>query len=91
MEAMVAGLPIIATDVGDNNFLVKNGFNGYLMPLGDIEEIALKLEVLVRSEELRKTFGSNSNILVTNDFNEEKLLTSYLGLLGKFTTAFSTS
>jgi len=91
MEAMVAGLPIIATDVGDNNFLVKNGFNGYLVPLGDIEEIALKLEVLVRSEELRKTFGNNSNILVRDDFNEEKLLTSYLGLLGKFTTAFSTS
>jgi glycosyltransferase involved in cell wall biosynthesis len=27
MEAMVAGLPVIATDVGDNKYLVKDGFN----------------------------------------------------------------
>jgi len=64
MEAMVAGLPIIATDVGDNRFLVKDGFNGYIVPLQSVDETSRKLEALVNSDEMRKTFGDNSNKLI---------------------------
>jgi glycosyltransferase involved in cell wall biosynthesis len=53
MEAMVEGLPIVATDVGDNSFLVRDGYNGYLLPVRDVEQIALGLEPLVESAELR--------------------------------------
>ena len=49
MEAMLAGLPVIATDVGDNKYLVKNGINGYLVPCGDKNLIVTKLEHLEES------------------------------------------
>ena len=38
IEACSAGLPIIATDVGGVSDVVKDGFNGYLMPYGSSHE-----------------------------------------------------
>jgi glycosyltransferase involved in cell wall biosynthesis len=89
MEAMVAGLPIIATDVGDNGYLVKDGLNGYLVPVQNVDVTVMKLEILVKSEEMRKTFGTNSNNLVSSEFNEEKFIDGYLGLIEKITNAFT--
>ena len=86
MEAMVEGLPIVATDVGDNSFLVRDGYNGYLLPVRDVEQIALRLETLVESAELRYTFGVNSLALISEGFNEGKLLAGYLKLIGQYTT-----
>ncbi len=86
MEAMVEGLPIVATNVGDNRFLVKDGYNGYLLPVKDVEQITLRLETLVKSSELRNTFGMNSLELISESFNEEKLLTGYLQLIGQYTS-----
>ncbi|HQK70484.1 MAG TPA: glycosyltransferase [Bacteroidales bacterium] len=85
MEAMVAGLPIIATDVGDNSFLVKDGYNGYIVDIRDVTAIAMKLELLVRSEELRKRFGLNSRTLIKDEFSEDKLLINYLEIIKRYT------
>ncbi|WP_341876752.1 glycosyltransferase family 4 protein [Defluviitalea saccharophila] len=38
MEAMAAGLPIIATDIRGNRDLISHGQEGYLVPIGDIEK-----------------------------------------------------
>lgn len=86
MEAMVAGLPIVATNVGDNKFLVRQGYNGFLLPPGDIEGIVGKLELLSRSEKMRKEYGKNSRTLVENTFSENILLENYLNLFKKFRT-----
>lgn len=86
MEAMVEGLPIVATDVGDNSYLVRDGYNGYLLPVKDVEQISLRLESLCMSAELRHTFGMNSLALVSERFNQEKLLTGYLELIDHYTT-----
>lgn len=88
MEAMVEGLPIITTSVGDNSYLVKNDFNGYLVPVRNVDETAFRLETLAKSEELRNTFGINSSVLINYDFNEARLLKSYLEYIGKFTNTF---
>ena len=88
MEAMSESLPIIATVVGDNGFLVKSDFNGYLVPTRNIDEITNRLETLARSEGMRRTFGVNSNVLINSDFNEERLLQNYLNYIGRFTGTF---
>lgn len=84
MEAMAAGLPLVATDVGDNRFLVRDGYNGYLVTPGDIPLITMRLESMLKSEDLRIKLGDNSFNLIKNDFSEEKLLTSYLKFINKF-------
>jgi glycosyltransferase involved in cell wall biosynthesis len=78
MEAMVAGLPIVATDVGDNTYLIKDNFNGFIVPKKDISLMVEKLEYLISSEKIRTQFGTNSYSLIRNEFSEEKLLDNYL-------------
>ncbi len=83
MEAMAAGLPIVATDVGDNRHLVKEGFNGFLVPCKDVNLIVNKLEYLMNSESARGELGKNSRSIISNDFSPEKLLDGYMKLLSE--------
>lgn len=83
MEAMAVGLPIVATKVGDNSYLVKDGFNGYLVPCKYVESIVEKLEYLSESEERRMEFGRNSRTIIERDFSQTKFIDSYIGLFSK--------
>ena len=83
MEALVAGLPVVATNVGDNSYLVKDGKNGYLVPCRDVETIVDKLEYLSGSADKRSEFGKNSIKVVETEFSKMKLLNSYLSLFSK--------
>lgn len=80
LEAMVSGLPIVATDVGDNKFLIKDGKNGFLVPCKNVDQIVEKLEYLSTSEDIRREFGNNSRQVLKNEFSKAKLLDQYLKL-----------
>ncbi|MEG8947220.1 glycosyltransferase [Rosettibacter firmus] len=60
MEAMALSLPIVATDVGDNKFLVEDNKNGFLSPIKDYTNISANLFRLIVDSNLRLTFGLNS-------------------------------
>lgn len=47
LEACAAGLPIVATDVGGNREIVREGSNGTLVPAGDETALAQALQALV--------------------------------------------
>jgi glycosyltransferase involved in cell wall biosynthesis len=85
MEAMAAGLPVVATDVGDNRYLVQNGFNGFLVGSRDTEAIVDRLSQLVESQQVRNEFGNNGYEKIVRDFSEEKLFRSYEALLADIT------
>jgi|ERR1035437_182436 glycosyltransferase involved in cell wall biosynthesis len=80
MEAMVAGLPVIATEVGDNGYLIKNRYNGFLVPCRDVNSIVEKLEYLANFDNTRKEFGNNSYRIIKNEFSVEKMTENYLKL-----------
>ncbi len=76
-EAVATGLPVVANDVGGIGELVRDGFNGYLMPPGSpAEEWAGKIRYLKDHPELLERFGRNSRHLA-----EEKLSPSRFGNL----------
>ena len=83
MEAMAAGLPVIATNVGDNRYLIKDAYNGFIVPCKDINLIVEKLEYLTNFENVRNEFGNNSHFLIKNEFSETKLFKSYVKLFSK--------
>jgi glycosyltransferase involved in cell wall biosynthesis len=58
MEAMAAGIPVVASNVGGNPELVEHGTTGFLFPPGDEEQFAAALETLLAQAELRRQFGS---------------------------------
>ena len=84
MEAMVAGLPVVATDVGDSRYLVNDGYNGFIVRCGDIKMIVEKLDWLVNNETGRIDSGANSYSIIRKEFSDYKLLENYLKLISEF-------
>jgi glycosyltransferase involved in cell wall biosynthesis len=84
MEALVAGLPVVATDVGDTRYLVKDRFNGFIVQCGDINTIAEKLDFLANNDNSRIDFGNNSYYIIGKEFSEDKLINNYLKLISEF-------
>jgi glycosyltransferase involved in cell wall biosynthesis len=58
LEAMAAGLPVVASAVGGLAELVVDGETGLLVPSGDADELAAALGRLVADRELRRRMGS---------------------------------
>jgi glycosyltransferase involved in cell wall biosynthesis len=60
-EAMACGLPIIVTNVaGCSDDLVKDGWNGYVIPVQDLDKLSHALEAVVRCPERRREMSANS-------------------------------
>ena len=78
---MNADLPIVATNVGDNNQLVISGENGFLCNIKDTIDIAKQLKRLVISEEERRQMGKASKEILEKNFSTAVFLKSYLKLL----------
>jgi len=57
LEAMAAGLPVIATRVGGNAALIEHGRSGLLVPPGEVAPLRAALASLVADPALRKRLG----------------------------------
>jgi glycosyltransferase involved in cell wall biosynthesis len=57
-EAMATGLPVIATTNAGS--VVRDGMDGFIVPIRDPEAIAGKLELLARDRELRQWMSNNA-------------------------------
>jgi glycosyltransferase involved in cell wall biosynthesis len=85
LESMAAGLPVVATRVGGNRELVRDGETGYLVPPNDEISLAEALERLLNDPTLRSAFGKRAREIARADFGlgrvaeqYEKLYTSLL-------------
>ncbi len=83
MEAMSAGLPVIGTDVGDNRYLIEDGYNGFIVPCMDVQVITDRILYLLDNEEIRKEYGINSREKIEKEFSETELLKHYFELFAK--------
>jgi len=81
MEAMSFGLPIVATDAGDTSYLVKDGYNGYVCPIGDHKQLAEKLKLLIDNYELRRKMSEYSFNYLYKNFSMENFATRYRKLI----------
>ena len=81
MEAMNAALPVVATNVGDNSYLVENGRNGYVLPVKDVEGIVEKLMDLTENAVLRISMGRESQNILRNTYSLRVFRESYLNLI----------
>ena len=60
LEAMACGTPVIASDVGGLQYLVVDGYTGYLIPPNNHVSLAKKLESILRDKETRENMGANA-------------------------------
>jgi glycosyltransferase involved in cell wall biosynthesis len=83
MEAMAAGLPVVATNVGDNKYLIDDGENGFLTDVGDFTALADGLSRLLGDEDLRRAMGKKGNEKIKNGFSSRFFLDNYMELIGR--------
>jgi len=69
LEAMAFELPVIATNVGGNKEIIKNGVNGMLVEYGFSRQFAEAINLLASSDGMRKTFGKNAYQTVKEKFD----------------------
>jgi colanic acid/amylovoran biosynthesis glycosyltransferase len=69
MEAMMCGLPVVASGLSGIPELVDHGRTGYLVPPGDPWSLADRLEALAASPELRTRMGAAGRGKVLTDFD----------------------
>lgn len=72
-EAMACGLPVIITEFGDNPIWVKDGKNGFLIPVKNSNILAEKIIYLLSHENERFAMGQANRdlILKKNNFYKE--------------------
>lgn len=74
IEAMRAGLPIIASDVGGVSEQVRKGENGFLVTPEDIVDLKQALQQLVRNEAKRERFGEAGRKRFLDQFRVENMI-----------------
>ena len=68
LEAMAAGLPVVAFSVEGNLETVVDGETGYLLPFGDIRGMAAAVRTLLESPELAAEMGRKGRERVRGNF-----------------------
>ena len=75
LEAMAAGLPIVATNVGGIPEIVTDGENGFLVEPRNSQQLAEKIALLLQNENIRKRFSTN-NINKAKRYNWSEVVTA---------------
>jgi len=81
MEGMDHGLPVVATRVGDNNYLVDEGVNGFLHDIKDENGMLHSLRKLVLDEKLRQQMGDLSMKIIEASFSFTAFRKKYIELI----------
>ena len=76
LEAMQAGLPVIASAVGGLPELVVDGATGRLVPPGDVDALATAMAVLINDPELRRTWGTAARQRAEQHYGVERFCTA---------------
>ena len=79
-EAMLCGLPVVATAVGATAQLISDEANGYLHEVGDIEGMAQSLLCLLEDSSLASEKGQSARNHVLNNFSTARLVDHELAL-----------
>jgi len=69
LEAMAAGLPVVAFGIDGVAESVQHGSTGILCPLGDTEGVARAVTAFLSDDSLRRRFGERGRLLVNERFS----------------------
>lgn len=89
LEAMASGLPVVATATGGNPELVKDGDNGYLVPVADADALADRLQQMLEDLEGSRAMGRRGRERVEQEFNWDRTVDRYLSIYDEVLAADS--
>ena len=71
LEAMASGLPVIATNVGDVQWILQDGKEGFVIQPRDIDRMATLIARFVASKELRESMGRSARAGAVSRFRRD--------------------
>ena len=81
IEAMAAGVPIVATRAPGIRDVIRDNETGILVPIGSPAELAVALDALARDPDRRAALAAAGRRDVCERFTWERVMPQYLGLL----------
>ncbi len=82
LEAMAAGVPVIATDVGGANEQIINDVNGLLTSRRDPQALANAIAKLANDSALRESFAKAGRERIRSEFSLDRMLDAYSRMCG---------
>ena len=74
IEAMATGLPVIATETTGSKEIIRDGVNGYLVPIEDSEALAKKILFLLTNPDKAEEIGQAGRKMVRGKFDQQKVI-----------------
>jgi starch synthase (maltosyl-transferring) len=80
LEAMAAGLPVIATRAEGSAELVRDGQTGKLVAIDDPDELAAAMVSLGNDPAMRRRYGQNGQEVARREFSIDRMIAQYVAL-----------
>jgi glycosyltransferase involved in cell wall biosynthesis len=84
MEAMAAGLPVVATRAGGTAEIIEDGQNGLLVPVRDEDGLVAKASSVLADSALARRLGECAARHIRESFSPQKAVREYEDLLETF-------
>jgi glycosyltransferase involved in cell wall biosynthesis len=72
LEAMSAGVPVVATDTGTIAETVEDGVGGFVVPIGDTRAMADRVSDLLQDDQLRTRMSEGAALRYRENYTMEK-------------------
>lgn len=83
VEAMAAGVPVVATRSGGPEEIVVDGASGYLVEVGDVAALAGRIAGLLGDRELARTMGQAGRQRALSHFSLERVVAAIVGVFSE--------
>ncbi|MFA6322571.1 MAG: glycosyltransferase family 4 protein [Candidatus Buchananbacteria bacterium] len=70
VEANACGKPVVSTNTTGGREIIRDGYNGFLVPIGDYQALADKVLFLLNHSDQAKAMGQNGKNLVRERFSD---------------------
>jgi glycosyltransferase involved in cell wall biosynthesis len=80
LEAMGSGRPVVATRVGENPYMVREGETGYLVEPRDVTALADRLRTLIQDAERREAMGCEARADYERHYTAQRMCSDYEAL-----------
>jgi len=85
LEAAACGLPIVTTDAPGCREIMRDGDNGFLVPVRNAQALVLALRSLIDNAVLRAKMGRRAREIVLAEFSQERVIAETLAVYQELT------
>ncbi|PIQ89884.1 MAG: glycosyl transferase [Candidatus Omnitrophica bacterium CG11_big_fil_rev_8_21_14_0_20_42_13] len=84
LEALASARPMVVTEAGGMPEIIRDGINGFVVPVKDFEALASRVIQLLANNQLRERLGYTGRQIVEQQYTKEIITENTLNLYRKF-------